>query len=224
MPSCARISLLPPSAELGFYELKCWKDPFLYVPLSVWDSPSQSVLCCNCPQGGQPQKCFCPVSGEAEDNSSGILGRGGAKVCNKTSGMLLHQPPNISVQDLLRDWVLFVFQGCCVPGSSTLVVWGSSVTILPTLNFNQNKMVCFTVPQQYLVSSHRCRSWSTWGWPPGNLSKNKFSFCNTYLFISHVKWRALVYFSLLCVQISWPTTPQTFWTPVAPTYCNAKQW
>lgn len=81
------------------------------------------------------------MSGEVEGNSLGVLGRGGAKVKNKTLGMLLQQPSNVSVQDLLRDFVLFIFLGCYVLESGTPVVWGPFVTAFPSPEFPPNKMV-----------------------------------------------------------------------------------
>lgn len=155
--------------------------------------------------------------GEVEGNSLGVLDRGGAKVKNETLGMFLQQPSSVSVQDLLRGFALFVFQGCYVLESGTSVVWASFVTTLPSPEFPPNKMVWFVLSEQYLVRSRSWRSRSPWGWTTGNTSKNKFSFCNTYLFISNVRARVLVCSSLLCLQIGWPTTARTLWTSVAPT-------
>lgn len=43
------------------------------------------------------------MSGEIEGSSLGVLGRGGTKV-----GTLLQEPSKCSVQDLLRNFVLFI--------------------------------------------------------------------------------------------------------------------
>jgi len=78
------------------------------------------------------------MSGELEGDSLGVLGRGGAKVKNKTLDMLLQQP---SLQHLLSDVSLLVFQGCYVLESGTPVVWGSFVTALPSPEVPPNEMV-----------------------------------------------------------------------------------
>lgn len=130
-------------------------------------------------------------------------------------GMPLQWPSNISVQDLLTDCVLFLFQGCCVLESGTHIVWGSFVTVLPSSEFPANKMV-------WLLFQSSIWSATTEGGPLGmsvNISLASATLISSFQMVSE----EFSYAPLsLCVQIGWPTTAQALWN-LSSIYCNAKR-